>query len=133
MPADHKAVALLLRSLNNQPPDLPVTEEELRKVSMNPSCHVLAVGGEVVATAQTNGLGISAFQILGVATHAEHRNRGYARAVCASLIRVMWNAGARQSVLFTGFDNAAALACYEKLGFQAKGEYWVARLASTSG
>ena len=127
-PGDYATVARLLRYLRNQPLDSPLTEEELRILSLNPYCYGLVVDGEVVSTAQTNGIGISSFQILGVSTQPEHRNKGYARAVCASLIRKMWDAGARQSILFTGFDNVAALACYKKLGFRVSGEYWVARL-----
>jgi ribosomal protein S18 acetylase RimI-like enzyme len=127
-PADHESVARLHRYLQEKPQDSPITEDELRMVRMNPSCRVLAMNGEVVSTATTNGLGISAFQIIGVATSLEHRNKGYARAVCASLIRVMWDEGARQSILFTGVDNLAAQACYKKLGFRTNGEYWVARL-----
>jgi ribosomal protein S18 acetylase RimI-like enzyme len=127
-PADYAAVALLLRYVRNQPLESPLTEEELEILSLNPYCYGLVVDGEVVSTAQTNGIGISSFQILGVSTQPEYRNKGYARAVCASLIRKMWDAGARQSILFTGFDNDAALACYKKLGFRVSGEYWVARL-----
>lgn len=128
VPEDYENVAQLLRYLRPKPPNSPITEEELRMVTMNPSCRVLKIDGEVISTASTNGLGISAFQIIGVATDPKHRNKGYARAVCASLIRVMWDEGARQCVLFTGVDNAAAQACYGKLGFRANGEYWVARL-----
>lgn len=127
-PADYAAVALLLRHVRNQPPEAPLTPEELEILSLNPHCYVLMIDGEIVSTAQTNGIGIASFQILGVATQPEHRNRGYARAVCAALIRKMWEAGARQSILFTRFDNAAAIASYKKLGFRIRGEYWVARL-----
>jgi ribosomal protein S18 acetylase RimI-like enzyme len=127
-PADYAAVALLLRYVRNQPLESPLAEEELLMLSLNPYCYGLVVDGEVVSTAQTNGIGISSFQILGVSTQPEFRNKGFARAVCSSLIRKMWDAGARQSILFTGFDNLAALACYKKLGFRVTGKYWVARL-----
>jgi RimJ/RimL family protein N-acetyltransferase len=73
-------------------------------------------------------MGITAFQILGVSTHPAHRNRGHARAVCAALIRAMWAAGARQCILFTETHNATALACYKKLGFETKTEYWMAKV-----
>jgi RimJ/RimL family protein N-acetyltransferase len=130
-PADYASVALLLRYVRNQPLDSPLTAEELEILSLNPCCYVLTVGDEVVSTAQTNGIGISSFQVLGVSTQPEHRNKGYARAVCAALIRKMWDSGAHQCILFTGFDNVAAQACYKKLGFRIQGEYWVARLLKT--
>jgi GNAT superfamily N-acetyltransferase len=125
---DHIPVVKLLRQIHNRPPGAPVTEHELRALMMNPLCLVLDAGSGPVATAQTNGMGIAAFQILGVATDPAHRNRGYARAVCASLIRAMWSRGARRAVLFTGRDNPAALGCYRRIGFRTVGEYWVARL-----
>jgi RimJ/RimL family protein N-acetyltransferase len=127
-PADRESVARLHRYLRQTPQDLPVTEEELQAVSMNPSCYVLETGGETVATALTNGMGISSFQILGVATNTQHRNQGYARAVCAALMRDMWAAGARCCVLFTEIDNLAAQACYRRLGFRVSGEYWMCKL-----
>jgi len=127
--ADHRAVAGLLRYLRGEPPKAPVTDEEVRRIGLNPLRYVLVADGQVVSTAATNGVGISAFQILAVATHQGHRNKGYARAVCAALIRAMRKKGARQTIIFTGRGNAAALRCYEKLGFQATGEYWVAKVA----
>jgi ribosomal protein S18 acetylase RimI-like enzyme len=127
-PADHEAVARLLRYLEDRPQEPPVTGDELAKVRTNPTRHVLVADGRIASTACTNGIGISAFQILGVATDPQHRNRGYARAVCASLIRAMRAQGARQTVLFTGRGNAAAQRCYAGLGFRRTGEFWVARL-----
>ena len=124
--ADFKTVRLLHQYLQNLPQEPPVTDEELLLVGLNPT-RVLAVDGEIVATASTNGMGISAFQILGVVTKPEHRNKGYARAVCGALIHSMWAEGSRQCILFTQIDNIAAQACYKKLGFRIVGEYWVAR------
>lgn len=130
---DHIRVVKLLRQIHDRPREAPVTERELRAVLMNPLCLVLDDGSGAVATAQTNGMGIDAFQVLGVATDPECRNRGYARAVCASLVRAMWDRGARRAVLFTKRDNPAALKCYRNLGFHVLGEYWVARLVRGEG
>jgi RimJ/RimL family protein N-acetyltransferase len=127
-PDDYPAVARLFRYLHGESQEDPLSEEELRLAAVNPGCYVLEIGGEIVSTASTNGLGITAFQILGVSTHPEHRNRGYARAVCAALIRTMWAAGARRCILFTEIHNDAAQACYKKLGFATKTEYWLAKL-----
>jgi ribosomal protein S18 acetylase RimI-like enzyme len=127
-PADHEAVARLLRHLGGGPQEPPVTEDELAKVRANPLRHVLVADGRVVSTGCTNGKGLSAFQILGVVTEPEHRGRGCARAVCASLIRAMHRQGASRTVIFTGRENRAAQRCYLGLGFRPTGEFWVAKL-----
>jgi RimJ/RimL family protein N-acetyltransferase len=127
-PGDHEAVARLMRCLRGTPPGPPVTDEELRKVRMNPCRHVVVAGGEVVSVASTNGMGVAAFQIIGVATAEPHRGNGYAGAACASLIRAMRAEGARAAVIFTRVANQPALRCYEKLGFRETGEYWVANM-----
>ena len=127
-PRDGQAAALLMRAL--QAPDRtgPVTEAELERVLMNPQRMVLEINGQVVSTATTNGVGVHAFQILGVSTNPAHRNRGYARAVCAALIRRMQaTRNARHAVLFTGLENAAAQRCYHSLGFRTTGTYYMAK------
>jgi ribosomal protein S18 acetylase RimI-like enzyme len=130
---DYPSIVRLHRYLHRESQELPISEEDLQKVAMNPLCYVLEVDGEVVSTATTNGVGISAFQILGVSTHPGHRNKGYACAVCAYLIRTMWEAGARRSVLFTEKDNFVAQACYLKLGFRSTDDYWLAKLEKVPG
>ena len=127
-PRDGEAAAILMRSL--QAPDRtgPVTDAELERVLLNRERVVLEIEGQVVSTATTNGVGVHAFQILGVSTSPAHRNRGYARAVCAALIRRMQaTRSARHAVLFTGLENAAAQRCYRSLGFRTTGTYYMAK------
>jgi ribosomal protein S18 acetylase RimI-like enzyme len=125
---DLETVVRLLRLLRKtMPHDAPVTEGELARIR-GTMRYALVVKGCAVATAATNGIGISAFQILGVATHVDHRCKGYARAVCAALTRRMMGQGATKAVLFTDVDNVAAQACYDGLGFRVTGKYYVARL-----
>lgn len=124
---DAMACARLQRFLVWPRDDSPIREEELRRAVSNKMRLVLEVEGEVVSTATTNGLAIEAFQILGVATFPEHRGRGYARGVCAALIRRMKEKGAKRCVLFTGPENVAAQRCYAGLGFGIVGEYWMAK------
>ena len=121
--------ARLQRFLTWPKDDSPIREEELRRALSNKMRVVLEVNGEVVSTATTNGLAIEAFQILGVATFPAHRGQGYARAVCAALIRQMQDKGAKRCVLFTGPENIAAQRCYERLGFRVVGEYYMAKFA----
>jgi len=125
---DCEQIAGLLRLLIDQPPDLPVTEEEISAVRSSPPRHVLDIGGQIVSMAKTNGMGLTAFQILAVATHSDYRNKGYARAVCAALIRAMSKEGARQTIIFTGHQNIAAQQCYMRLGFETIEDFWVAQV-----
>jgi RimJ/RimL family protein N-acetyltransferase len=129
-PRDGAEVARLIRYLDEPDDDSPVRDEEVAKALLNPDRLVLEEQGRVVATASTNGLGLKAFQILGVATDPAHRGRGYARATCAELMRRLRAEGARQSVLFTGPENEPAQRCYRKLGFEITGEYCMAQLMS---
>lgn len=127
-PGDAEAAALLMRALHSPDRTGPVTEAELTRVLMNPQRMVLEINGHVVSTATTNGVGVHAFQILGVSTSPACRNRGYARAVCAALIRKMQaTRNATHAVLFTGLDNAAAQRCYQSLGFRTTGTYYMAK------
>ena len=124
---DAMTCARLQRLLSAPGDHSPIREEELQRVLSNKDRLVLEVEGEVVSTATTNGLAVEAFQILGVATFPEQRGRGYARGVCAALIRRMQERGAKRCVLFTGLENVAAQRCYEGLGFRIAGEYWMGK------
>ncbi len=81
-------------------------------------------GGELVSVA---GVHVYAparrVAVLGnVATHPGYRARGYARAVTARLCRELL-AEADLVGLNVRADNAAAVACYERLGFEPVAEY----------
>ena len=128
--SDGPAVARLVRYISRPTDDSPLTEDEVAKARLNPLRHVLEMGGQIVSTASTNGLGLTAFQVLGVATLPEFRRRGHASTVCAALMRTMHGQGAKSCVLFTGIDNLSAQRCYERLGFRATGAYYVAEFAS---
>ena len=127
-PGDADEVARLMRHMRGAADDLvPATDAERRSVLGAVVRRVLVLDGRLVATASTNGLGLRAFQILGVVTHPDYRRRGCARAVCAELMREMRRRGAETTVLFTGRGNAAAQVCYRGLGFRETGAYYVAR------
>jgi GNAT superfamily N-acetyltransferase len=57
-----------------------------------------------------------------IATHPEHRGRGYGAAVTAGLCKNLLNAVAHVG-LNVKADNEAALRCYARLGFEAIGSY----------
>ena len=56
------------------------------------------------------------------------RGRGYAKAVCAKLIREMTQKGTKGVVLSKGHENTSAIRCYEGLGFEINGSFYVAKL-----
>ncbi len=126
-PEDAEAVARLARYVSGDDPAAPVTEKQLRRVRRRRHQHVLFTAGKAVSIAGSNGKGIAAFQILGVATAPDYRNNGFARAVCASLIRSMAGLGVKRTVIFTARNNAAARHCYKGLGFRETGAYYVAK------
>lgn len=66
-----------------------------------------------------------------VATHPDWRGRGLARRVCARLCLALQAAGIRHIGLNVKVDNAAAIACYERLGFQRVAEYGEYTLEAT--
>ena len=126
-PEDAPAVVRVLRFLGGGDPDAPATERELANVRSNAQRWVLECEGQIAATAATSGLAIEACQIIGVATDPRYRRRGFARSVCARLVRDMAGEGARRTVLFTNVDNTAAQRCYQGLGFRVTGDYCLAK------
>ncbi|UWM74096.1 GNAT family N-acetyltransferase [Rhizobium sp. WSM4643] len=73
--------------------------------------------------------GASYALIENVVTHADHRKRGYARAVIAHAVADAWSAGCYKVMLLTGSKNPATLRFYENCGFvQEKTGYQIRRL-----
>jgi ribosomal protein S18 acetylase RimI-like enzyme len=129
--SDYAGVAHLLRCLDGTwDESMPPTDEEHERAGYNPLRMVVAVKDRIVATAASNGIGIRAYQILGVATHPDFRRSGYARSVVSAMMHYMANQGGSHSVLFTDKDNRAAQSCYQGLGFRITGKYFVAKLKS---
>lgn len=54
-----------------------------------------------------------------VVTHAEHRNRGYGKAVLAHALACAWAAGCYKVMLLTGRKDPHILHFYESAGFDA--------------
>ncbi len=121
---DVDTVARLQRLIHHVTMDAPITEEERVKVRASDVSFCLEVDEKIVAVANSNGLAIHAFQILGVATDPAYQRRGYAKALCSYLIQFMQKKGAEKAVLFTGKDNVAARKCYLDLGFQITDGYY---------
>ena len=128
-PDNVEGIAWLLRYLHTGTfSHAPLSERDRTRAELNPDRYVLKVDNRVVSTANTNGTGIHAFQVLGVATDPDYQRRGYARAVCAALIRRLFAKGASHAVLFTEEDNTPAIRCYEGLGFKRTGRFYIGEL-----
>ena len=61
-------------------------------------------------------------EISGLCTHPEFRGRGYAPALLAHMLHLHHDAGLR-SYLHVAADNSTAIALYQRLGFQPRGEF----------
>ena len=61
-------------------------------------------------------------ELSGLCTHPDHRGRGYAPALLAHMLHLHRSAGQR-SYLHVASDNPTAIALYERLGFQPRGEF----------
>lgn len=122
-----ESIAHLHRYLHGISQDLTIREEELAQVRAYPILFCLEVDGRLVAVAATNGMALTTFQILGVVTDPAFRNQGFAKAICSHLISFMKTQGAKKAVLFTQHDNAAAVKCYQDLGFRITDKYYVAQ------
>ncbi|HTL51877.1 MAG TPA: GNAT family N-acetyltransferase [Planctomycetota bacterium] len=133
-PGDLEATVRLLRYLRGQTDDgSPITAGERAQFEINKDRMVLEREGRVVSTAASNGVGIAACQVLGVATAPEERGKGYAGATVAALMRHMAKQGAKHTILFTRHDNRPAIRCYEKLGYKITGDYLLAKLKGPAG
>lgn len=53
-----------------------------------------------------------------VVTHAEHRNKGYGKAVLKTATEAAWAAGCYKVMLLTGSKAAATLKFYQDAGFE---------------
>lgn len=74
---------------------------------------VVAYGGMVIALDEA--------EITNVATTAEHRGKGYAKAVMCELFRIAHQRGCLSMSLEVRESNSAAISLYEGLGFENLG------------
>jgi len=83
---------------------------------------VAELDGRIVAKAGTNAQGLDYFQIGGVFTEPDYRNRGIARTLLQSLL---WEIAALQkhTCLFVKKHNEAAIRLYRGLGFEVRDDF----------
>jgi RimJ/RimL family protein N-acetyltransferase len=88
-------------------------------------CFGIRRGGELVSVAGVHVVSrkYKVAALGNIATLPAKRARGLAAAVTATLCRHLLNTGIEQIGLNVKADNQAAIACYEKLGFEKIAEY----------
>ncbi len=84
---------------------------------------------KIIADGQmaASGLGILDRNELGlyaIYTHAGYRERGYARAICNTILEKGKSMGATHSYLQVLKNNASAVNLYESLGYKSEYSYW---------
>ncbi len=57
-----------------------------------------------------------------VVTHAQHRRKGFGRAVLGAALACAWDEGAYKVMLATGSQRPSTLRFYEKAGFKRDGK-----------
>lgn len=86
---------------------------------------MLEQGVEIVAASSFNATVDSFAQIGGVWTSHQHRSLGYARACVAGSLMIAAREEFTDAILFTGYDNIAAIKCYSALGFSRIGDFFI--------
>ena len=83
-------------------------------------------GGDLVAVAGVHVMSSnqSVAGVGNVFTHPNHRGKGYAQAATSAVVTTLREAGIATIGLNVEHDNAAAIAAYERIGFQTRFHYF---------
>ncbi|MBB3914030.1 GNAT family N-acetyltransferase [Rhizobium fabae] len=136
---DLLGLTVLYHHLNPTDPilDGTVAEERFSAILAQPGMTVfIGFAGDLAAATVTlivvpnlTRSGASYALMENVVTHADHRKRGYARAVIGHAVEQAWKVGCYKVMLLTGSKNPATLRFYENCGFaQDKTGYQIRRL-----
>ncbi|MDE5587896.1 MAG: GNAT family N-acetyltransferase [Acetatifactor sp.] len=105
-------------------------EEQIRRMvkEMDRGSKVSVGGfldGCLITTASTSAENSESAMVMGVATAAEFRGKGYASAVVSALCRDCFERGKKYLCLF--YDNPVAGRIYNRIGFRELGQYGMLR------
>ena len=82
--------------------------------------HVKDENGNIISSVETSAENPYAAMIIGVCTHPDHRNKGYATQL---LIKTCQQVLDEEKSLCLFYDNPSAGKIYEKIGFQSLGQW----------
>ena len=125
--ADLPTLLALYRHLNTDDPEIDpaLAEDRFAAILAHPGMTIFATfQGDVAVSSVTlvvipNLTRGGAFYALieNVVTHADHRQRGYARALIQTAAAEAWDKGCYKVMLLTGSKNPATLRFYANCGF----------------
>lgn len=101
---------------------VPTSEQTFRHsmVSGTGRSYIVKIGGQVVSVASTTAENSRSAMIVGVCTHPDHRNKGYATMCVNALVQELLREG-RSLCLF--YENPAAGSIYKRIGFRDIGTW----------
>ncbi len=115
--SDIDKIILLNRNIFENNDNQKITGKDREKITPKRE-FILKKDNKIVAKANIHGVSKNYFQIGGVATLPEHRNKGYSKQTISYLCNFHFQMGIPHALLFTDNNNLAARAVYKKIGFR---------------
>jgi len=82
--------------------------------------HIKDESGNIISSVETSAENLYAAMIIGVCTHPEHRNKGYATEL---LIKTCQEVLDEEKSLCLFYDNPSAGKIYKRIGFESLGQW----------
>ncbi len=123
--SDMDEIILLGRIVFENNTNPKITKKDREKITPKRE-FILKKDGIIVAKANIHGVSTNHFQIGGVATLREYRNKGYAKQVVSYLCNFHFQMGIPHALLFTDNNNLAAQSVYKKIGFRPFDQFVIA-------
>lgn len=123
--SDIDEIILLSRKIFENDHSQKITEKDRKKITPKRE-FILKKDGKIIAKANIHGVSKNYFQIGGVATLPEYRNKGYAKQVVSYLCDFHFKMEIPHALLFTDNSNLAAQAVYKKIGFRPFDQFVIA-------
>ncbi len=123
--SDMDEIILLGRIVFENNDNPKITKKDREKITPKRE-FIIKKDGKLVAKANIHGISRNYFQIGGVATLPEYRNKGYAKQVVSYLCNFHFQMGIPHALLFTDNNNKAAQSVYKKIGFNPFDQFVIA-------
>jgi len=122
---DIEDIVLLGRMLNNKDILAPITSKEKKRIKVEEE-FILRINQKIISIANIHGVSKNYFQIGGVITRPNFRNKGYSKQVVSFLCQKFFDKGIKTGFLFTDKNNKPAQAVYRSLGFEIVDDFILA-------